>query len=981
MILLRANQGLRQTFDKLIRTMKVPVKWNGIFAVIDNYIILQGEVRSLFFHFDSRRMVTNIIDLAVKEEEVQDTTDNVQVQNVINMILYAFGKWGTLGGLVVEKNYVQLNRLFSGIMREFGVEPEYNQEHFYFYKDRIRITYEDVIQLALEYEEAAPPEADGEEGGLWHRLVWKKEQTRFSRVETSLKERQKERLGNNFYMVGYLCPSCGEKLHMAVYPEGREFRIASDEGAVLLARACTCSHCHCFYAARPKRLLSDGDVYAMRFGDDKKAYDDYLELMGRSAQKVSNCSYNRYADGREERREDGEAELEELCENIEERSDGDLEYLADRMEEGFYRPESVRRFEGKIRSQRARRRKEREKEARGAGRENGEGARAQRNPGPGREEGGRAADDSADGRDGGFLGRRAGENRKEAGRGRFPWSRSGQAEAPERANAGYADTGGVNAEYANAEYVAGRATAEGSDAENAAENAGAGRANAEYANAGRATAEGADAENAGRKGPHASGFRGNGREAPGDAREAGGGSAGEALREKYEARFAVLDRLSERQLSDLRNQLVRDEKLAPEVQREFLGRLDRRRSEERAGRLWKKIESCEGKSYAVMQKVLEEAEADGLLPEHGGPLLAALKEKMRRQGAVEVEERMRQMPEHPDRAQYRRFVEELKGYKDVDLSEYEEKLRAGRREAEQKEIARIVKRAGKSGRGDLAALAKRLQEEGFLPELVAPYLDKINDRIRQIDMEGIAALCPPAQSMSFAEGMRAYEQIEQGEFLPELKADALTTLTKRLSKIKTDECELLVKKLKEELKEAGVGENDRHHFYPAARVLSNEAKPEETEVIDYALASYAAGRGLFEYPILVADTSRNRSGKEGTILTPDHLYYSTLLHAYGIPVGQIREVTYTSGLLNRGVYVRQKDGTKIRIPCAVEAGGMKAYAQVLQEFIRYLQEKPDSRNVNYLAKEKHEQICCFRCGQVYAGGDVCPRCGYKNNES
>ena len=53
MILLRANTELHQTFERLIEAMKVPVKWNGIFVVIDNYMILQGEVRSLFFHFDS----------------------------------------------------------------------------------------------------------------------------------------------------------------------------------------------------------------------------------------------------------------------------------------------------------------------------------------------------------------------------------------------------------------------------------------------------------------------------------------------------------------------------------------------------------------------------------------------------------------------------------------------------------------------------------------------------------------------------------------------------------------------------------------------------------------------------------------------------------------------------------------------------------------------------------------------------------------
>ncbi len=31
-------------------------------------------------------------------------------------------------------------------------------------------------------------------------------------------------------------------------------------------------------------------------------------------------------------------------------------------------------------------------------------------------------------------------------------------------------------------------------------------------------------------------------------------------------------------------------------------------------------------------------------------------------------------------------------------------------------------------------------------------------------------------------------------------------------------------------------------------------------------------------------------------------------------------------------------------------------------------------------KEKHEEICCFRCGYVYSGTDTCPKCGYKSNQ-
>lgn len=106
-------------------------------------------------------------------------------------------------------------------------------------------------------------------------------------------------------------------------------------------------------------------------------------------------------------------------------------------------------------------------------------------------------------------------------------------------------------------------------------------------------------------------------------------------------------------------------------------------------------------------------------------------------------------------------------------------------------------------------------------------------------------------------------RLQNNSYLPDLKDNALELLSRRLSKIKTDECEQLVNKLKNELEEAGITESQKHYFYPARKVLLKQAAPQETEVIDYAMASYAAGNGLFEYPIFVVDTSRNNSGKEG----------------------------------------------------------------------------------------------------------------------
>ena len=114
-------------------------------------------------------------------------------EDILNMVLYAFGKWGNIKGLRVDKDYVQLNRLFAQILGEFQVESQYGPEHFRFYKNKIRLTYEDVIEAVLsdEPEEVLLPEEE-EPQGLWHKLVWKKAASSFLMRDTTLAERRQE---------------------------------------------------------------------------------------------------------------------------------------------------------------------------------------------------------------------------------------------------------------------------------------------------------------------------------------------------------------------------------------------------------------------------------------------------------------------------------------------------------------------------------------------------------------------------------------------------------------------------------------------------------------------------------------------------------------------------------------------------------------------------------------------------------------------
>ena len=69
MLVLQANEEQEATFQKLIRTMGEQIVWDGRFLVRDDELILEGTVRSLIFQFDTRKVVTNLIDFPVKEDE------------------------------------------------------------------------------------------------------------------------------------------------------------------------------------------------------------------------------------------------------------------------------------------------------------------------------------------------------------------------------------------------------------------------------------------------------------------------------------------------------------------------------------------------------------------------------------------------------------------------------------------------------------------------------------------------------------------------------------------------------------------------------------------------------------------------------------------------------------------------------------------------------------------------------------------------
>ncbi len=917
MIVLRTNLELKLTFEKLIKTMKEPVEWNGRFVIVGDYLILQGRVRSLFFNFESRKVLTNIIDIPLKEEDIIEieNENDAKVQNVLNLVLYAFGKWGMIRGIKVDQDYAQLNALFTGILKEFSVESGYSQENFRFYRAGIRIAYEDVIQYALEAEEEKlenAKEESTESGGLWHKLVWKKQRVSFLKTETTFEQRQQKRLGNNFYMVGYQCPKCKNHLHMVVFPMGEEFRIETAEGGVFLARAYTCSQCNCFYTPRPKKLLAEGDVYVMDFLNDSCAYEDYRELLGAKGDRVSNYKFNEYEAIRKRREqmqiEEKEEALEEICENIEALSDSEITELAAKVEESFYPADSVKRLEKKVQKEaKLRIRKEKPQE-------------------------------------------KSKEPKRTAASG---ISRAEEKKETVRQTASDQNLGTVQQTASDQNLEAGERTPSVQNLE-----------------AGEQTPSVQNLE-AGEQTPSVQNLAVEQlQEIPKSRRE--------AAKKRYFAKCSVLDRLSPAQITELKRELLREKNLYDTEKEPFLAEIEKREQQQKREHIQKLAAGCRGQNYAKMQRIIQEIEKEELPEAEKAVILEPLYLEKKSQGEAEVSSLIQKIPPNQDLKQFRTFMERLKGYSEVDLSSYEPLLNEKRQQAESREISNMIRRARTTDRQGLTDLMGRLEAQQFEKSLLAPYMDKLEEKLRAMDENAIAEICGNPAQMTAEEAMKAYQKIEEGVFLPELKTNALEMLKKRLVKLKTEECELLVRKFKDSLN-GKIKENDRYYFYPARKVMMKEASPEELSVIEYALDSYGTKRGTFEYPILVVDTSRNRSGKEGMILTPEHLFYRTMLNAFVVSIGDIREVQSQTGLLNAGIFLELRDGTKIKLPYAVERKELNAWGSCLKDFILYLQEKPDSRNVIYLASEKHETICCFRCGYTYKGGNICPKCGYKMN--
>ncbi len=1024
MLLLKANPELQKVFGKLIKTMKVPVTWNNVFVISNNCLILAGDVRSLIFNFEDKKSYTNIIEIPEESIRLQSMPADYILNNIMNMALYAFGKWGVISGLKVDKDYSALNTLFAEALRPVEIEPAFGRENFRFFRGGIQVTYEDTALAILRLlkregklkegqslvtsdsqsgKESSIPEKnnvpaddpelpDLEEDyyklGLWHNMCWKSEAADFQRAAHTSADAAKTRIGNNFYQTGYLCPKCHEKLYMGVYPAGKETLIETDEGRVYMARAYACNACNQFYTPCPGKLIQEGDVYSLKFDEDRTAFEDYLDVLGRGTERTSNSNFNEFERDRN-RSKDKDAqknpEKKTLKEHLSERIRGGSKNQTPEL------PKAQKSQDDSVQTA-------------------PEAAAPAKNPVPAKPV--PSAKESASANRAQSVKEPVPARTVPSTKEPAPGSRAQSVKEPVPARtvpstkepAPGSRTQSVK-EPAPARTVPSAETPVPARTVPSAEKPVPDKSlppqpdpvPAAFRLAGKTTDElRAILSGLSRKQETLSP-----EQAENDARyrKVVEEVLAEKLTAKYDARIRTLNNLSSRQLSDLKTQIEKESVLSEEKKKSYIQKINGRLFKEEEKALAQKVELCKNRSYAEIGRMIEDIEKRSLPEELKQETVQKLKQFREERAGQEVAQLIEHLPLHLDRKQLAAYLDKINQYEGVDITPYRKQLEQREDMAEREEITAMIRRGGKKERNALWNLYEQIQKQDFKESNKAPFLEKIYAKVQKMDEERIEQLCPSIVTLSYTDALKAYDRISQGVFLPELKVNTLEMIKRRLTRLKTDESVQLMRKLKHDLEES-LPEPYVFYYYNAREEMKRTPEPsssssvqadlygkdDELEAENHrdamlcAINGYAAGRGEYEYPLMVCDTSRNQTGKEGFVLTPDHIFYHTILHSGVMNIADIEEIRPDRKLFSKGVYAKYYDGSKEKIPNHIAAKDWPAFAAVLYDFIIYLQERPESRSLEYMAKEKHDVKCCYRCGFVYKEGNVCPKCGSKMNK-
>ena len=887
MIVLKSTAELHLVFNKLIKTLSVPVEWNGNFVISGNFLILPGKERSVIFNYDTRRVTTNLSDDRLSRKVPEPIREGSGLINIFNLVLYAFGKWGALKGITVEKDYKKINTLVGAVFGAYGVSADYTEQHCFWYKDGTRITYEDVIQLAIESEHRQPESEEDieEETGLWHSTTWKLDNQSFIFEKLPMAQRRKGRIGHNFYKVGYACPHCGEKLYMASFSGREKPVIDTVEGRVQLARAFFCPSCVIFYTPLPEAGLEDEEVYYLDFDGDKTAGNDYMEMLGRLGTREVNGDFNKYVDRvNDEGRTTTRQSLNGIDKGI-----SDERRSLNGIDKGI---KDDRRSLNGI----------------------DKGIKYDRRSLNGIDKGIKDDRRSLNGIDKGISDDRRSLNGIDKGI------------SDDRRSLNGIDKG----------IKDDRRSLNGID---------------KGIKDDRRSLNGID------KGisDDRSDLNGIDKGISDDRRSLNG------VRKFDDENEQISDKVSGNPDKEDVFDIVH-EKAAVMADIDGTGELHTYRKDTSHVRCKDAIKSSRRKLRIRRLAVLFKS--------------FSIVKWFRRKGYGKASK------ENSDKELYRN-AERISAPGAVTASDgkagYTMREEAESAPAQRRKLDELLEKTGNATRKDIVDLLDKVKAGHFDKTVQMEYAGKLQEDIAALDRRRIDEACKGYLDYNGEELEKLYSMIEEEEFLPEIKAAALDSVAGRLWKIRNEEAELLVKRIKKSLCENGVSENHALYFYPAMEILEGRADTHVKDHLECAVDSYAPGLGKYEYPVIMEDTTGKQNGKRGMFITPDAIYYGNF-YTYGhIMAENIERIGSYTGFMGRYVIVYLDDGSKIRLSSVIAKDELEAYAMTLNDFVIYLKQKPFSRKEKYLAKESHDVICCFRCGYVYKNMKECPKCGYKFN--
>ena len=929
MIILKSTAELHLVFNKLIKTLSVPVEWNGNFVISGNFLILPGKERSVIFNYDTRRVTTNLSDDKLSRKVPEPIKEGSGLINIFNLVLYAFGKWGALKGITVEKDYKKINTLVGAVFGAYGVSADYTEQHCFWYKDGTRITYEDVIQLAIESEHRQPESEEDieEETGLWHSTTWKLDNQSFIFEKLPMAQRRKGRIGHNFYKVGYACPHCGEKLYMASFSGREKPVIDTVEGRVQLARAFFCPSCVIFYTPLPEAGLEDEEVYYLDFDGDKTAGNDYMEMLGRLGTREVNGDFNKYVDRvNDEGRTTTRQSLNGIDKGI-----SDERRSLNGIDKGI--KDDRRSLNGIDKGIKDDRRSL-----------NGidKGIMDDRRSLNGIDKGIKDDRRSLNGIDKGISDDRRSLNGIDKGIKDDRRSLNGidKGISDDRRSLNGIDKGISDDRRSLNGIDKGikddRRSLNGID---------------KGISDDRRSLNGID------KGikDDRSDLNGIDKGTSDDRRSLNG------VRKFDDENEQISDKVSGNPDKEDVFDIVH-EKAAVMADIDGTGELHTYRKDTSHVRCKDAIKSSRRKLRIRRLAVLFKS--------------FSIVKWFRRKGYGKASE------ENSDKEPYRN-AERISAPGAVTASDgksgYNMREEAESAPAQRRKLDELLEKTGNVTRKDIVDLLDKVKAGHFDKTVQMEYAGKLQEDIAALDRRRIDEACKGYLDYNGEELEKLYSMIEEEEFLPEIKAAALDSVAGRLWKIRNEEAELLVKRIKKSLCENGVSENHALYFYPAMEILEGRADTHVKDHLECAVDSYAPGLGKYEYPVIMEDTTGKQNGKRGMFITPDAIYYGNF-YTYGhIMAENIERIGSYTGFMGRYVIVYLDDGSKIRLSSVIAKDELEAYAMTLNDFVIYLKQKPFSRKEKYLAKESHDVICCFRCGYVYKNMKECPKCGYKFN--